>query len=95
MILLTDFRGLEEAAVAEDLVDLHLLFVEEDVQADLQGAERREQVDAHEVGEREAAFGRAHEQRAALGQVRDVLAGKVVVGQQAARPRRHRLSACR
>jgi hypothetical protein len=39
------------------LVELHLLPVKQDVQADLQRAQRGEEVHAHEVGQREAASG--------------------------------------
>jgi predicted RNA-binding Zn ribbon-like protein len=70
--------------VTENLVDLHLLALEEDVQPDAQRADRGEEMRAHEVGKREAAVGRAHKERAAFLHVRDVLARHVVVGQQPA-----------
>ncbi len=81
---LPDFLGFEEPAVTQNLVDLHLFLFEEDVQPDLQCAERREQVHAHEVRQGETAFGGAHEQRAPLLEVRDGFARKIIVGQQPA-----------
>ena len=70
--------------MTEDLVDLHLLLFEEDVQADLQCAQRREKMDAHEVCQGEIAFGCTDEQWTPLIQVRDGFARKIIIGQQPA-----------
>ena len=58
--------------------------VGEHAHAEAQRAEHAVELRAHEVGEREPAVGRAHEQRAALVEPGDRLAGEVVVGEQAA-----------
>ena len=79
----TSFR-FEEATVTEDLVDLHVFLIKENIQADLQGAECREQMHPHEVRQCEPAFGCTDEQRTSLLQVRDVLARKIIVGKQPA-----------
>ena len=84
MIFLTHFRRFEEATVTENLVNLHLLLFKEDVQSDLQRAERRKQMHTHEIRKRETAFGRADEQWTPLFQVGDGLARKVIVGEKAA-----------
>ena len=59
-------------------------FVGEHLHAEAQRAEHAVQLGAHEVREREAAVGRAHEQRPALGETGDRLAREVVVGEQPA-----------
>ena len=70
--------------MTENLVDLHLLLFKEDVQSDLQRTECREQMHTHEVRKCEAAFGCTDEQWTSLFKVRDVLARKIIVGQQPA-----------
>ena len=82
--LLADFTRLEEAAVAEDLIDLHGLLLEQDVQPGTHRAQRGVKLDAHEIGEVEVAVRRAHEHRAPLFEVRHVLARQIAVGEQAA-----------
>ena len=95
---LRDPGGAEDAAVREHLVERDAL-VGEHAHAEAQGAEHAVDLRAHEVREREAAVGRAHEQRPALGETRDRLAGEVVVGEQPAarraRPRAPRGTAPR
>ena len=56
----------------------------EHAHAEAQRAEHAVELRAHEVREREPAVGRAHEQRAALVEPGDRLAGEVVVGEQPA-----------
>src|SRR5215211_2172164 len=58
---LTHFLCLKEATVPEDLIDLHLLLLKEDVQADLQCAQRREQMHTHEVRKCKTTFRCTHE----------------------------------
>mgnify|MGYP000169716532 CR=1 FL=1 len=82
--LLADFARLEEAAVAEDLIDLHGLLLKQDVQPGAHRAQRGIKLDAHEVGEIEVAVRRAHEHRAPLFEVRHVLTGQIAVSEQAA-----------
>ena len=70
--------------MAVELVDGHLLGLRQDVQADLEGRKRREDVGAHEVCQREFRVGRSGEDRAALVQVGHAFAGEVVEAHQAA-----------
>ena len=71
---LAHFLRFEEAAVAENLVEFHLLLVEEDIQTELQGSQRREEMHAHEVRQGEAALRGADKEGTALFHVGDVLA---------------------
>ena len=82
--LLPDIARLEETAVAEDLIDVDRLFLEQDVQASTQRTQRGKELHAHEVGEVEVAVRRAHEHRTAFFEVRHVLARNVAVSEQAA-----------
>src|SRR6185503_16333066 len=81
---LTHFLCFEEAAVTEELIELYLFLFEENVHSDLQGTERREQMNTHEIRKCEAAFGCTDEQWTTLLKVRDVFARNIIVGKQPA-----------
>ncbi len=54
------------------------------VHAEAQRAEGGVELGAHEIGEGEAASGRAYDQRTTLGEAGDRLAGEIIVGEQPA-----------
>ena len=75
---------LEETAVAENLVDLHMLLFHQDIKADFQGAKGSKQVDSHKVCQIEFRIRSTCEDRTALVEAGYVLAGEVVVGKESA-----------
>ena len=83
-IFLADTFCLEETAVAENLVDLHMLLFHQDIKADFQGAKGSKQVDSHKVCQIEFRIRSTCEDRTALVEAGYVLAGEVVVGKESA-----------
>ena len=83
--LLADDRRLEEAALRDHDVRLDALLLDEDVHADLERSEAAVELREHEVREVHVAVRRAHEERAARLDLRDVLARQAAVVEQAAR----------
>ena len=81
---LRDALGLEQAAVGEHPVQPHALGLLQDVHADPQRGQGREQVRPHEGAEVEPAVRGPQEERPALLEVGDRLAGEVVVGEHPA-----------
>ncbi len=75
---------LKETAVAENLVDLHMILFHQDIKADFQGAKGSKQVDSHKVCQIEFRIRSTCEDRTALVEAGYVLAGEVVVGKESA-----------
>ena len=80
-IALTDALCLEETAMPHDAVDFDAFFFQ-NVQANLDGAQRGVKMRPHEVGEIEAARRRPQKDGASFIDHRDVLAGVVAVRKQ-------------
>src|SRR6266540_1085333 len=79
---LTYFLCLEETAVTQELVEIHLFLLKKNIHADLQCAKRREQMRTHEVRKGEAALGCTDKHRTSLFKVRDVFARNIIEGKQ-------------
>ena len=72
--LLADDRRLEETALRDHDVRLDALFLDEDVHADFERSEAAVELREHKVREVHVAVRRAHEERTARLDLRDVLA---------------------
>ena len=64
--LLSNAFCLEQTAVSQETVDLHMLFIQKDIQTNAHCAQAGIQIRSHKIGKVESALRRTHEQRASL-----------------------------